>query len=185
MAASAMPSGSTVPCHGCVNSSTPVSANAGHTSRARLRLRRTATPSGPRNSIATAVPSGMRSIAARKLVVISPVVTPSARAARRSAHRSPRTCGRLMSRKMTAPAVSRSQAVPPAPTVSKRLTDRAAPICTLSIAATASDHAGTRCVIAAGACRPRRLANQRPERRSDARPPRSTHRRTWGTAHRG
>ena len=93
--------------------------------------------------MATAVPSGMRSIAARKQMVTSPLMTPSPSSAGRSARRSDRSGGRATARKTSAPNVRRSHAVPAAPTASIRGTDRAEPSWTDSIAPTASVHGGT------------------------------------------
>src|SRR5262245_57363789 len=96
------------------------------------------------NSIATAVPSGIRSSADRNVTVTSPVVTPSANAARSPRQPSRRNRGRRSARKISAPADSRSQAMPAGPTSSNMCTDRAAPSWTDSIAVTAIDQAGTR-----------------------------------------
>ncbi len=64
--------------------------------------RAAATLSGPRKWIATAVPSGMRSMEARKAMVINPVATPSPRSTGTSGRRSVRNGGRAMARKMGA-----------------------------------------------------------------------------------
>jgi hypothetical protein len=77
--------------------------------------------------MATTVPSGMRSIAARKAMVCSPVVTPRTVSVATSGRRSVRSGGRPRARKMTAPMVSRSQAVPAGPMDEIRCTDRADP----------------------------------------------------------
>jgi len=99
--------------------------------------------------MATAVPRGMRSIAARKAMVTSPVVTPRARRVGRSRRRTSRSGGRARARKTSAPMVSRSQAVPAGPTIAIRSTDRAEPSWTDSIAVTARAHGGTgaRCAV--------------------------------------
>ena len=75
-----------------------------------------ATVRGPRNSIATAVPSGMRSIAARKNVVMKPVTTPRISSAGRSFRRNEAIAGRAMSHRNTIPKHMRNQAVPAGPT---------------------------------------------------------------------
>src|SRR5580658_4240122 len=72
-----MPTGSMPPCQGCVSSTTPAAAISVQ------RLRPLPGPyidtvSGPRNSIALAVPSGMRAIAIMKSSSRPAVTTPSA-----------------------------------------------------------------------------------------------------------
>ena len=141
--AKAMPAALMAPCQGSVSSTTPSSARAGQIRARRLWLRTAATVSGPRNSIATAVPSGMRSMAARNAMVTSPVVTPRPSSAGTSRRRIARSGGRASARKISAPMLSRSQAVPAGPTAAIRSTDRAEPSWTDSIAATASAHGGT------------------------------------------
>lgn len=106
--------------------------------------RRRGPPSGPRNSIATAVPSGIRSIADRKVTVTRPVATPRASTEPASERVRSRRRGRLIARKTIAPAVRRSHAVPAGPTIVNRCVDRADPAWTESIATTARVHAGTR-----------------------------------------
>src|SRR4051812_37115153 len=142
-AANPTPAGSMEPCQGSVSSSTPSSAMAGHVRARRLWLRSVATVSGPRNSTATAVPSGMRSIAARKAVVTRPVATPRPSRAGTSAPRTVPSGGRASTRNTSAPRPSLSQAVPAAPTVEIRGIDSAEPSCTDSMAATARPHGGT------------------------------------------
>lgn len=148
--ANSTPAGSISPCQGSVRARTPSSASAGH-SRARARwLRRAATVRGPRNSMATAVPSGMRAIAARKQMVTSPLTTPSPSRAGRSRRLIERQAGRATARKSRAPKLRRSQAVPAAPTCSISWTDSADPSCTESIAATARVHGGTALLLVDG-----------------------------------
>jgi hypothetical protein len=65
--------------------------------------RRRGPPSGPRNSIATAVPSGIRSIADRKVTVTRPVATPRASTVPASERVRSRTRGRLIAMKTIAP----------------------------------------------------------------------------------
>ena len=153
-AASPTPRASISPCHGSVSRTTPTRASAGHTRERRSWLRATATPSGPRNSIATAVPSGIRATADRNAVVSRPVATPRASTTSRSRRPTPRSRGRVIPRKISAPMVSRSQAVPAGPTESNRCVEYAAPSWTEIIAATARDQAGTR-VLTAEASQPR------------------------------
>ena len=93
--------------------------------------------------MATAVPSGMRSIAARNAMVTSPVVTPRPSSAGTSRRRIARSGGRASARKTRAPMLSRSQAVPAGPTAPIMGTERAEPSCTDSIAASARPHGGT------------------------------------------
>ncbi len=103
------------PCHGRVISTTPASASSGQT-RARRRLLITpARTSGPRNSIATAVPSGIRCTAERKNVVMNPVAAPSAISAGRSRGRIDRSDGRTITVRKIAPKPIRSQAAPAGP----------------------------------------------------------------------
>ena len=137
------PAGLMAPCHGCVSRTTPIAATAGEASARVLWLRTAATVSGPRNSTATAVPSGMRSIAARNTTVTRPVATPRPSSAGTSRERTARSGGRARARKMSAPMLSLSQAVPAGPTAGIRRTDRAEPSWTDSIAARASPHGGT------------------------------------------
>ena len=132
-----------VPSQGSVSSTTPSSARIGHASACLLWLRKAATVRGPRNSIATHVPSGMRSIAARNITPISPLATPKPSRAGRSRRRISRTRGRASNRKITAPAVSRSQAVAAAPTSAITFIDNAALSCAASIAAIARLHGGS------------------------------------------
>jgi len=73
---------------------------------------------------------------------ISPVATPRARSTGTSARRTSRRGGRTIARKMSAPAVRRSHAVPAGPTVPIRFTERADPSCTESIAVIASAQGG-------------------------------------------
>ena len=142
--ANSSPSGSTEPCQGWVTRMTPTSARPGHTRASREWLRSAATVSGPRNSIATTVPRSMRAMAARNVIVTRPEATPSPISTGRSARRTERHGGRAMAMKIRAPAVSRSHAVPPAPTVSISPTLNAEPSCTDSIEAMARLHGGTR-----------------------------------------
>src|SRR3712207_405423 len=135
---------STSPRQGAVRTTTPSSARTGQASARRPGLRRAATVNGPRNSTATAVPSGPRSIAARNITVTSPVLTPSPRSAGTSRRRTSRSGGRARATKTTAPMLNRSQAVPAGPTVPMRSTESADPSWTDSIAATAIAQGGTR-----------------------------------------
>ena len=80
--AQSTPTTSTGPCHGSVSSTTPTAARPGQISARREWLRAAATPSGPRNSSALAVPSGSRTAAAMKSNVTPAVTMPSADAAR-------------------------------------------------------------------------------------------------------
>ena len=89
--------------------------------------------------MATEVPSGMRSMAARNRHVMDPVVTPNPIRAGTSRRRIDLRAGRAITRKITAPAVRRSQAVPAGPTREIRGIDKAEPSCTLNIAVTARD----------------------------------------------
>src|ERR1700712_1027233 len=84
----------------------------------------------------------MRSIAARKAVLCSPVVTPRTSSAGRSRPRTVRTDGRAMAMNTTAPTERRSQAVPAGPAVAMRWVDKAEPTCTDNIAVTARVHGG-------------------------------------------
>jgi hypothetical protein len=143
-AARITPTGSITPSHGSVRRTTPASANVGQMRCRGFGLWNAATLSGPRNSIATAVPTGMRSIADRKAMVTMPVAIPSATTAPTSERVRPCTRGRLIAMKMTAPAVSPSHAVPAAPTVANRRVESADPTWTESIATAASVHARAR-----------------------------------------
>ncbi len=139
-----MPVTSAPPSQGWVSRSTPARARPGHASIRRSWARRAATLRGPRNSMATVVPSGMRSRAARKATVVVPVATPSASTGATTARGTSRGRGRASRSRMTAPATRRSQPVPDAPTIGNRPTDSAAPSWTDSMATTASDQAGGR-----------------------------------------
>src|SRR5665213_2479919 len=130
------------PRQGWVTSTTPNPAAPTQMSALRLWLCTAATVIGPRNSMATEVPSGMRPIAARNAAVCRPVVTPRPRSTGASCQRRERNGGRAITRKMTAPAVSLSHAMPPGPTVEIRCTDSAEPSWTENIAPIASDHGG-------------------------------------------
>lgn len=81
----------------------------------RASRMRAATVSGPRNSMATAVPGGTCSSAERKPTVRSPVA-PGPSSTGTSVHRVRDRGGRPMSRKITALMVRRSRAVPAAST---------------------------------------------------------------------
>ncbi len=116
----------------------------------RRGLMRPATVSGPRNSMATAVPSGMRATAARKKVVMKPVTMPRTSRAGRWRSRRLRSAGRAMSHRNTMPKLIRSHAVPAGPTWAMTGTDSALETCTASIAATAIVHGGTVDGAAAG-----------------------------------
>jgi hypothetical protein len=104
--------------------------------------------------MAIAVPSGMRSIATRKEMVITPVAIPRPRSTGTSGSRMDRSGGRARIRNTTSPRLSRSHAVPAGPTLSISPTDNAEPSCTENIAVTASNHGGTGRAIGANALIP-------------------------------
>ena len=112
--AKATPSGSATPCQGSVSSRTPAAATKAHT-RAVPRPRAMATPRGPRNSNALAVPSGSRSTAAMKSMVIPAVTTPRATQVVRLDRLKADRRGRTRTSSSTAAHVSLSQATPAAP----------------------------------------------------------------------
>ena len=130
--ANATPTGSAVPAHGWVRKRTPPAASSAQR-RPVPRLRTTATPSGPRNSSALAVPSGSRATAAMNSMVRPAVTTPSAMPARSASRLYAERRGRTIT-SMSAPAhTSRSQAAPSAPTWSIRPTEAARPSWTQSM----------------------------------------------------
>ena len=105
----------------------------GHTRRALPLPCTTATPNGPKNSNALAVPNGMRSNAAMNSMVTDAVTTPSATHARKVDRVNAAGRGRTMT-SMSSPAqASRSQAAPSTPMRSIRVTAIASPTCTDSI----------------------------------------------------
>jgi len=129
-AASRSPTRSLGDCdQGWVRAATPSNATTAQIRPSR-RLRCAATPSGPRNSTATAVPSGSRLTAPKNARVISAVVAPSAAAAARSRRASLAIGGRTRSSSSTAAQHSRSQVVPARPSKPNRCVDAAAPTCT-------------------------------------------------------
>ncbi len=99
--------------------------------------RATATPSGPRNSSALAVPSGSRSIAAMKHMVTPAVATPSTTAALKPRAENEERRGRRITRNSRPAQVRRRQAAPSGPTSSKSPTDAARPSWTQIIEASA------------------------------------------------
>ena len=127
------PTASTAPCQGSVSSSTPTAASAGKASIRRLVLRMVATPRGPRNSSALAMPSGSRATEAMNSRVTPAVTTPSATQARRLARPSAASRGRTRTGSRTPAQHSRSHAAPSGPTSSNSPTEAARPICTHSI----------------------------------------------------
>ena len=106
------------------------------TSRAR-REPASATPSGPRNSIVTATPSGIREIASKKASVSSPEQTPSATAAARSSLDLPRIRGRANGHSISAASASRRATTPAGEISSNSGSESAAPSWIVTIAATA------------------------------------------------
>ena len=72
-----------------VSSATPAPASATHATSRAWREPASATPSGPRNSIVTATPSGIRAIASKNASVSTPEQAPSATAAREVGARAP------------------------------------------------------------------------------------------------
>ena len=135
--AKATPSRSASPVQGCVSSSTPIAASPAQ-ARARPRPRQAATPSGPRNSSALAVPSGSRSIAAMNSIVTPAVTTPRAMPARSAGPENCDSRGRTMTSISTPAHASRSHAVPCVPRTSIRPTEAASPSWTQIIEASAS-----------------------------------------------
>jgi hypothetical protein len=125
-----MPAGLALPCHGWVSSSTPAAASPGHSSDRRPPPRATATPSGPRNSRALAVPSGNRATAAMKSMVMPPVTTPRATTASNAGRRNRQGRGRTTTSRIRAAQAIRSQTAPSGPTSPNRWTDSARPSCT-------------------------------------------------------
>lgn len=113
--------------------------------------------------MATAVPNGMRSMAARNRHVMAPVVTPSPTRAGMSRRSMDLSAGRASARKISAPALSRSHAVPAGPTWAISGSDSAAPSCTENMAVTAIIQCRYRqCPPSSvGHCRAARLAMNR------------------------
>ena len=101
-----------------------------------------ATPSGPRNSRALAVPSGIRAMAAMNSMVTPPVTTPRAIAASRVGRRNRHGRGRTATSRITEAQASRSQTVPSGPSLPNSGTDSARPIWTQVIEPTAIRVAG-------------------------------------------
>jgi DNA-binding transcriptional LysR family regulator len=132
------PTGSAAPRHGCVNNSTPAAATPAHTQVPR-RPRATATPSGPRNSNALAVPNGSRATAPMNNMVTPAVTTPSATHVSNAGRVKARSRGRTRTSRITPAQASRTHAAPSGPTWSNNPTDTARPTCTHSIATTAID----------------------------------------------
>ncbi len=131
------PTGSTTPCHGWVSNTTPVAASPGHSMRAPPLPCATATPSGPRNSNALAVPSGIRSTAAMNSMVIEAVTTPSITQAEKVVRVNAAARGRTMTSIRMPAQASLSHAAPSTPMRSIKVTAIARPICTHSIDAIA------------------------------------------------
>ena len=132
-----MPARLAPPCHGWVRSSTPAAASPGHSNLRPPRPRATATPSGPRNSSALAVPSGSRATAAMKSMVTPAVTTPRATAASSVGRRNRQGRGRTTISRITAAQASLSQTAPSGPTWPNSGTDRARPSWTQVIEPTA------------------------------------------------
>ena len=135
--AKAIPAASTPPCQGSVSSTTPIAARAGH-HKVRPPPRTTATPSGPRNSNALAVPSGSRATASMNRIVTPAVTTPSATHAANDDRVNDEGRGRTMTRNKTPAHASRSQATTTGSAWSSTPTAAAAPSWTQSIEPSAS-----------------------------------------------
>src|SRR5690606_16286526 len=144
----AMPTGSAPPLHGRVSSSTPSTAVPIHTVSLRRRIATTATTSGPRNSSAVAVPSGIRAVASEKKAIIPALTVPRITTAPRSRQPARRTAvhsdGPDSTIRISAANVSRSQVAPSAPTSSNRCTVNALPVCRENMPTRTSRGAGTR-----------------------------------------
>ena len=133
-----------------VSRTTPAPASSTHATSRAWREPASATPSGPRNSIVTATPSGIRAIASKNASVNRPEQAPSATAARRSARGRPRSVGRANGHRISAASVSRSATVPAGPTRSNIGSESAAPSCSVVIDATASAMPGARPAAGSG-----------------------------------
>jgi hypothetical protein len=83
--------------------------------------------------MATAVASGMRSMATKKVSVIPPLTTPSRTAAARSRRRKVASRGRATATKIRPAQHKRSQAVPAGPMRANMAVEAAAPICTMKM----------------------------------------------------
>ncbi len=121
-----MPIKSIWPRHGWVSSTTPTAARIGQ----RFwppRPRLTATPSGPRNSNALAVPNGSLATAHIKNSVTAAVTTPSAIPVSRPARLKPDSRGRTTTSSKTPAQANRSHAVPNGPSCPISPTDTASP----------------------------------------------------------
>ena len=128
------------PRQGCVSSSTPINASAGHSGARLVWLRTAATESGPRNSMATEVPRGMLD-GGQEHDRHEPGGHTQGGQGRKITGRDLTKWRRAIAMKIRAPAVSRSQAVPAAPTrrsVGATAPSRAGP----SIMPTAIAHGG-------------------------------------------
>jgi hypothetical protein len=102
-----------------------------------------ATPSGPRNSMAEAVPSGMRATASMNASVSTAVMTPSSTAPRSAGQLIARGRGLVTSSRISAAMASRSHAEPAGVTAWNRRVLKAAPAWTQAIAVRARADAGT------------------------------------------
>ena len=121
---------STVPSHGWVSNTTPIAASPGHSTRAPPLPWATATPNGPRNSNALAVPNGIRSTAAMNSMVTEAVTTPSATHTMKVARVNAAARGRTITSIRRPAHASRSQAAPSTPMRSIKVTAIASPTCT-------------------------------------------------------
>ena len=138
-----MPAGSGCPDHGRVSPSTPSAASSGQSSADRRCARAAATPSGPRNSIETAVPSGIRSSASTKASVITADAVPNASTPRTADGLKSRGRGRVSPSSTAAATDSRSQTEPAGDSAANRWVLSAAPSWTENMAARARSGAGT------------------------------------------
>src|SRR4051812_19244781 len=134
--ANATPRASDAPVHGCVRQTTPAAAITGQIFEAP-RPRNTATPSGPRNSSALAVPSGSRAIEAMKNSAVPDVTTPRTTVARNAEAEKSDGRGRTSTIRIRPAHASRSHVTPATPRSSIRLTATARPSCTHRIDTTA------------------------------------------------
>ena len=145
--AQSTPTTSTGPCHGSVSSTTPTAARPGQISARREWLRAAATPSGPRNSSALAVPSGSRTAAAMKSNVTPAVTMPSADAATRLLRVKLERRGRTISSMITPAHIRRSHPAPSAPMSCEMPIAAAMPTWTQLIEATAIAVPARVCVV--------------------------------------
>ena len=148
--ANATPTRSVPACHGSVSSTTPTAASPAY-SRPWPRPRHTATPSGPRNSSALAVPIGRRAIAAMNRIVSPAVTTPSSTQARNDDLVNWDGRGRPIASISNPAQASRIHAAPSAPMSSNSPTETAMPSCTQSIEPTAMEAPARAAVGAPGA----------------------------------